>query len=372
MKIDGIRKIFMIGDLHFGIRNHSVIWKNDMIGFVDEFLNALGTHGFNAGTDVLMLPGDIFHSREFLNVMIVHDVMKLFDRLTGKFARGVFVTLGNHDLYMMRNNGIHTMEFMQEMFKNLFVFPEAETLEINGAHNFLMMPWYDEIAKIGAAIDEHPECQYLFGHVETVGFKYNKVVTVEKGLDRGKLDAFRRAYLGHLHNKQESGNVLYLGTPYQLDRGDSDTSRGYYVITIEGDMLHEEYYENEWSPKYVSCGFDELMNMSFEQAAASMGKNYVDVRIPNSAARNFPMSVFSDAMQSRGICPRALEFKPYDDSCETDAVAAAATSDFDIAMAAKAILEERKYTHAEADGVLSYINDLHATARNNEKESIRQ
>ena len=371
IKLDNIRKIFMIGDLHLGIRNSSTVWNMDMIKFLNTFLDNLPRHGFDPDKDILMLTGDIFHSREFLNVMIMHNVIKVFDRITNTFTRGVYGILGNHDFYALKTNKIHTLEFMVGLFPNMTIFSEADVLSINGNINFLMLPWYDKKEDIEKLLTENTDCEYLFSHMDTAGFKYNKTIQVDGGIPRELLKRFKRAYIGHLHHKQESGNVLYLGTPYQMDRGDSETQRGYYVVTITDDILQEEYHENTWSPKFVAYEFDDIMNMSYEQAMPLLNNNYVDIRIPISAARNFQFGTFSDAMSENNIQPKKLEFKQYDDSYAIDESDYNVNVDFNFATTAKLILEEKKYTHTEADSVLSYFNDLYTLARNNQKEQHR-
>lgn len=371
MEIDGIVKIFMIGDLHYGIRNNSVVWKNDMIEFMDKFIEDLPDHGFNEDTDILMLTGDTFHSREFLNVMIVHEVVNLFERLAKKFKRGIFTILGNHDQYYKRSAAVHTMKVMSQLFSNMHVFTEAEPLTINGNVRFLMLPWHDDLPVLDSAMASNPGADYLFSHIDIQDFKYNKSARVDKGIEQASLKRFKRVYNGHLHHKQEQGNTLCIGSPYQMDSGDSETPRGYYVVRIADDMLSEEYFENASSPRFVSYEFDDLMNMGFDRLAEVMGKNYVSVHIPCSAARNFSYAAFSELLAYRKIAPRKLEFKQYEDSYGIDDTKFDATSDFNLAVTAKSILEEKKYSHSETENVLAYFNQLHTRARSNEKDTVK-
>lgn len=118
--------------------------------------------------------------------------------------------------------------------------------------------------------------------------------------------------------------------------------------------------------------FDELMEMTFEEAARALNRNYVSVVIPNSSARNFSLNAFDEAMRQNAITPRKIEFKPYDDSYEIEEATFDATSDFNLATTAKVILEEKKYSHSEAASILTYFNELHTIARNNDKETYRQ
>jgi hypothetical protein len=82
------------------------------------------------------------------------------------------------------------------------------------------------------------------------------------------------------------------------------------------------------------------------------------------------MSAFIDAMEANNISPRKIEFKPYDDAYCIDERQFETTSDFNLATAARSILEERKYSHSEIDGILSYFNTLYAAAKQNDKDTV--
>ena len=368
MVLTNINKIFMIGDLHFGVRNNSLVWVDDMFDYIDKFMENLPTHGFNPETDILMLTGDIFHSREFLNVMIGNKVLEIFGRMTKTFKRGVFVILGNHDLYYKRNNKVHTLKFIEQAFDNFHVFSEPERLALNDKINFLMLPWHDDIPMLDEAIASHTDCEYLFCHMDISEFKYNKSRKVDKGVSRESVKRFKKIYAGHLHHKQESGNILYLGSPYHMDWGDSETQRGYYVVSVVDDMLHDEFFVNNTSPTFVACAFEDIMNMNFEHARKVMHNNYVSINIPTSAARNFAYNMFLEMTKSKGIQSKKLEFTPYDDSYGTEDTKFVSTADFNMVNTAKTLLEDRKYSHAETENILAYFNELHTRTKNNDKD----
>ena len=73
-------------------------------------------------------------------------------------------------------------------------------------------------------------------------------------------------------------------------------------------------------------------------------------------------------MSENKIQPRKLEFKQYDDSYETEQTEMVVTADFNMNTVAKTILEDRKYSHAEIESVLTYFNGLYIAAKSNDKE----
>ena len=71
MKLEGIRKIFVLGDLHLGVRNNSLEWSDIQCEFLlDFFLKKVDEEGFDPERDIVFQAGDWNHVRESTNVRI--------------------------------------------------------------------------------------------------------------------------------------------------------------------------------------------------------------------------------------------------------------------------------------------------------------
>ena len=57
---------------------------------------------------------------------------------------------------------------------------------------------------------------------------------------------------GHFHLREEreydDGKIVYLGNPFQMDFGDVDGIKGYYILDIPSSTY--EFTENKSSPKH--------------------------------------------------------------------------------------------------------------------------
>ena len=83
MTINGIRNIYLLGDLHIGVKNGSIEWFNIQRDFlIDWFINEIEKDGFDPDLDILMQAGDWKHVRESTNVRISNLSLDIFTKLS--------------------------------------------------------------------------------------------------------------------------------------------------------------------------------------------------------------------------------------------------------------------------------------------------
>ena len=101
---------------------------------------------------------------------------------------------------------------------------------------------------------EDTDAKVCFGHFELSGFQMYKGVKNEHGMDPGIFNNFDLVCSGHFHHRDRSGNIFYLGNPYEITWSDWDDPRGFHVFdteTLEFDfienpykMFHKIYYDD--------------------------------------------------------------------------------------------------------------------------------
>jgi DNA repair exonuclease SbcCD nuclease subunit len=311
-KLKNIRKIFVLGDLHLGIRNNSLEWSEVQDSFLTTFfLDKIDELGFDPERDILVQVGDWNHVRESTNVRIYKLSLEIAKKLTSKFKRGVFVILGNHDVYYKDRTDTHSLEGFDKIYDNFHIFTSTEPLKINN-HNFLMVPWIEDLTKLKSSINNNREANYVFCHADIKGFDLNKVTKIEHGLERGDLIDFKRIYSGHIHIRQEKGNVLYVGTPYQMDRGDRGNQKGFYVLDVSGDTISEEFIPNTFSPQYHQFEILDLLQFTPDKLIKIFNNNFIDISIESEFSKRFPVSQFIELIKDFGH--RKIEFFSYSKS----------------------------------------------------------
>lgn len=309
MKLEGIRKIFVLGDLHLGVRNNSIEWSDIQVDFlIDFFIKQVDTAGFDPEKDILVQVGDWNHVRESTNVRIYKLSLKVAEAFTKKFKRGVFVILGNHDVYYKDRTDTHSLEGFNQIYNNFHVFEKPETLIIN-SHKFLMLPWIENIETLKGVVQANRSSQYVFCHADVKGFNLNRATKLVHGLENEDISSFKRIYSGHIHIRQEKGNVLYVGTPYEMDRGDRGNEKGFYILDVSGKEIGETFIPNTISPKHVRFDMLDLLSLTQDQVKRLFENNFVDVSIESELSQKFPLSQFTDFIKDFGH--RRLEFISY-------------------------------------------------------------
>jgi hypothetical protein len=374
MKLDNINKIFLLGDLHLGIRNNSIEWSKSQSQFlIDFFCEKVDELGFNPDTDILIQEGDWFHNRENTNNRIWKDSLGIFEHLSAKFKRGIYIILGNHDVYYKDNNNIHSLMGIEKMFDNIHVFEKSEILIINDSHRFLMLPWIDDEKKITAEVKKYVgKTDYLICHADIKTFQLNKWVKLQSGLDKSSLKKFKRVYSGHIHTRQEDGNVLYTGTPYELDRGDRGNVKGFYTLDVSKKEISETFTENIFSSKHVKFDASALLELKIDEIKKKFHNNFVDIMIPIDKARNFPVTRFMELIDNYGH--RRIEFFTYSSDLQREKLDKeldyrySEIKEYDIYEIFQECLLERKYPKSMNKVIESYFKKLHDSVKNNEKD----
>jgi len=309
MILENIRKIFVLGDLHLGVRNNSVEWSEIQTGFLlDFFLKQVDQDGFDPDRDILVQVGDWNHVRESTNVRIQNESQRVAEVFSKKFKRGVYFFLGNHDVYYKDRTDVHSLKGYDSMFPNFKIFETPEEIKIN-THRFLILPWIESVDQLKAEVKKHSSAQYIFCHADVKGFSLNKSTKLEHGLDLEDLKSFKRVYSGHIHIRQDNGTVLYVGTPYEMDRGDRGNVKGFYVLDVSGEKISERFIENTVSPRHVKFDVLQLLNLTPAESRSHFSNNFVDLMIETELSKRFPISNFTDLVKEFGY--RRLEFFSY-------------------------------------------------------------
>lgn len=308
MILKDVRKIFVLGDLHLGVRNNSLEWSEIQSDFLlNFFLKKVDEEGFDPDRDILVQVGDWNHVRESTNTRIYKLSLKIAEKLTSKFKRGVFVILGNHDVYYKDRTDTHSLEGFDKIYPNFHVFEEPKILSIN-SHKFAMIPWIENLEELKKKVGQH-SADFVFCHADIKGFSLNKVQKLEHGLEVSDLNRFKRIYSGHIHIRQEKGNVLYVGTPYEMDRGDRGNIKGFYVIDVTGKNVTEKFIENEVSPRHIKLDVTDLLELNLDQIKEIFRNNFVDLAVESTFSQRFPMSQFTEMI--KGLGHRRAEFFSY-------------------------------------------------------------
>lgn len=297
------RRIWFITDSHLGIRNSSNEWIDIMRDYFFDWFIPLVRENYQPG-DVLIHLGDVYDSRQSINIKVLNLGVGIFESLSEVFKDGIYVIAGNHDLWGKTSNEINSLKSIK-WIPNVNILEEPETLVL-GNKKFLMMPWRKDHSAEEGILDSADPHDYLCCHADIRGLKFNRYVTVEEGADSKKFKKFKTVYSGHIHYSQVVNNIHMLGSPYELTRSDMGNPKSVTLLDLESG--EETKFINNFSPKFKKFFFDHILEMTIDQLEPEFRNNFVDIMIDPKMALKAPLNVLTDSISSQ----RKLGFHPYD------------------------------------------------------------
>ncbi len=306
------KRIWMISDSHLGCRSNSVLWLQIIEDYFFNFFIPLVKKEYKKG-DVLYHLGDVFDNRQSVNLAAQDLAIRVFEEL-GKVFPDIHIIVGNHDIMRKNSNEISSVDCLKYL-PNVNVLKEPKILKYKDA-TCLLMPWRRNSEHEKETLNNiKDEIDYMFCHTEPQGVQKSPSTKHlnDGGKEVGIFKRFKRVYSGHIHFRQEKGNFILVGNPYQMTRSDRDNQKGIYLLDLETG--NHTFYENNVSPKFIRYYINNILNMRMEEIESEIKDNFVDVFIPSNVLGKYNINKFMDYLDgvARKLEPRIYdEENPYD------------------------------------------------------------
>jgi predicted phosphodiesterase len=245
-------KQIILGDCHFGKGKFS---QNMFDTQMDFFEKQLFPYMQENGIDTIIQLGDFIDNRKNADIYFLNQLVdKFFEPMQG-YGFKMIEILGNHDIYFKNTRDVNLMRIIEKMYPdNLTVLSEREYVYINEKKGYFV-PWILENESLTAK--ELKGVEYLFGHFEIRNFQMAKGHIDEKSTltsDFFTKLKIKRVFSGHYHLVDNKANISYIGTPYQLDWGDFDDFKYFYVLDTESETLDRVF--NHISKRHVKIKYN--------------------------------------------------------------------------------------------------------------------
>jgi DNA repair exonuclease SbcCD nuclease subunit len=242
-------KVAIITDTHYGARKGSKLFHDY---FEQFYKNVFFPTLEEQGIDTVIHMGDAFDSRKSIDYQslewakrVVFNPLKNYD---------VHMVVGNHDTYYKNTNNVNSPDLLLQTYNNVKTYSRATEVCIGGL-NILLIPWINqENEKETLKLINKTTSKVVMGHLELQGFRVNKQIVMDHGMDSKLFDKFSRVYSGHYHTRSNDGRVFYLGNPYELYWTDLNDTRGFTIFDTETlehfpinnpyKMFYNIYYED--------------------------------------------------------------------------------------------------------------------------------
>ena len=232
-------KIAILTDTHFGARgDHAAFDKHFEKFYHSTFFRTLQERDIRR---VIHL-GDMFDRRKYINYLTLNNCRRyFFDPLRDRQIK-LDVIVGNHDVFYKNTNEINSPDLLLTEYDNIQAYSVATELNYDGL-DILMLPWictdnYQE----SMTIIKETSAEVCFGHLELAGFQMYKGQKNDHGFDSKIFSRFDLVCSGHFHHRSSSGNIHYLGNPYELTWADYEDPRGFHIFDTETREL--EFIQN--------------------------------------------------------------------------------------------------------------------------------
>jgi len=244
-------KVAIITDQHFGARKNSKLFHDYFLKFYnDVFFPTLEQYGITTVVDM----GDTFDSRKGIDFSALSWAKNnYYDRLQ-QMGVTVHTIVGNHTAYYKNTNEVNAVDLLLREYDNVTVYAQPTEVLLDKL-KVLFIPWINqENEETTLKFIKKTTCKCAMGHLELQGFRVNRQIVMENGLESKLFEKFDKVYSGHYHTRSTNGTVFYLGNPYEIYWTDVGDTRGFTIFDTETlehisvdnpyQMFYNIYYED--------------------------------------------------------------------------------------------------------------------------------
>lgn len=259
-------KIALVTDIHFGARNdHKKIADFQEKFFSNVFFPYLKEHNITEIVDL----GDTFDRRKFINFVSLDRAKKMFFDVIDRENYKLHALVGNHDSFYKNTLEINSMNLLAEHYETMRIYSSPKVQDFDGLE-IVMLPWIcsdnqEEVFNLCKSTN----APVLFGHLELSGYQMYKGQSINHGMKDDWLKRFDIVCTGHYHTRSTTGNITYLGCPYEMTWSDFDDPKGFHVFDTETREL--EFVRNPYTMfkkifyNDVDMTIADIIDQDFEQ-----------------------------------------------------------------------------------------------------------
>ena len=339
-------KVCCVADLHIGVHQNSIFWHETALKWAQWLKSELDAKGIR---DIFIL-GDVYHYRDEVAVNTIHVVNQILS--TWKDFN-ITILVGNHDAFYKDRSDINSLSILNGK-NNITVIDKPVTYTVYGK-KLTFLPW-------GSNIDDLPKTDIMFGHLEIESFKMNTFKLCDHGTKTSDLlDKAKLILTGHFHLRDErvydNGKIIYVGNPFEMDFGDTGTTKGYYILDIpKSDYM---FYENTVSPKHKKLSLTELSNT--DDVKKTVGNNIIKI-IVDKKVNTDKIDTLIKKISTFNPFSLSVDYTLYDDSIGIDDQNYDATTGVDLQKTIEEFVNVLDIDNRK--DVVSYCMDLYKRAIN--------
>ncbi len=242
-------KVAIITDTHYGARKGSKLFHDYFeLFYKNVFFPTLEEQGI---TTIIHM-GDAFDSRKSIDYQSLEWAKRVVFEPLSNYE--VHMIVGNHDSYYKNTNNTNSPQLLLKDYPNIRTYSTPSEIKV-GNLDILLLPWICmENEEQSLKMIKKSKAKVAMGHLELYGFKVNRSIVMEHGLEANLFKNFIKVFSGHYHTRSDNGTVFYLGNPYEIYWTDVNDTRGFTIFDTETlehtpinnpyKMFYNIYYED--------------------------------------------------------------------------------------------------------------------------------
>jgi len=283
------KNIFLLSDLHFGVRANSLEWLQNHQKYFKEFYIPYLKNNVKPG-DILFILGDWFDNRQLLDIYVMNTSIDIVMELS-EILPVHFIT-GNHDIYKKYDTDVNSIVAFKYI-PNVYIY-EKPFIATNGDSKILILPWVGDFDIEEKYVKENDQ-DYVFAHTNISGFKYDNSRHIHKGANFVDIKGIKKLFSGHIHKRQEFQQFIYIGSPYHTKRSDISNQKGVYLFSPAENK--QVFTPNTFSPVFLRIPLDTILELTLAAASKIFNNNYSDIIVPDKYIHLFNLTKFIDLLE---------------------------------------------------------------------------
>lgn len=186
--------------------------------------------------------GDIFDIRKYQTLAVLKSFIRILRRFEEKGV-DLYAIPGNHDKPNYKSKDSYLDVF--ERYPSFKLIRDYECFQ-SKEHRFHLIPFFDEKEVYGEYLSQAIKAiqtsspkvkgrkEFLLTHRAVNGARNNDGTVVEEILDINEFQVFDKVFVGHYHDHQIIGNVIYIGSSHQTNYGEN-ADKGLTVFYDNGE-----------------------------------------------------------------------------------------------------------------------------------------
>lgn len=236
-------KVAIITDTHYGARKGSKLFHDYFeLFYKNVFFPTLEQYGI----DTVIHMGDAFDSRKSIDYQSLEWSKRVVFEPLKNYQ--VHMIVGNHDSYYKNTNNTNSPQLLLKDYPNIGTYSSPTEIKV-GNLDVLLLPWICmENEEQSLKMIKKTKAKVAMGHLEFQGFRVNRQIVMEHGLEANLFSNFKKVFSGHYHTRSDNGTVFYTGNPYEIYWTDVNDTRGFTIFDTE--TLEHTYINNPYRMFY--------------------------------------------------------------------------------------------------------------------------